>query len=308
MRNFIKLPFMFLVAGLLGLSGCIDNTVSPEVTAIRNAQAALLQAKADYQAAWVAYREAVTAAQEIANTVATANAARDIAAAQNTLEEAALKHSKEMIALQTALDAQVGSDAAQYLASYTTAVEAVYTATADKLTLEKNLADDYLLLTTLHNIDGVAGNEAQTIATIKAHYERKLAEEKVLLSYDSLVLANLLAVQTDASASDAVRASTERAIDSLDNVIWDFNNQIAIAKENDLIADELVTSINKTIADYDQLTEDIATATANIADYNAGIPVTNKYIAWYTDLLTINTGAIGSYTTLVSTTKTTFNT
>ena len=243
MRNFIKFPLMFLAAGLLGLTSCIDNTVSDEVAAIRQAQAAFINAKTAYQqsyadlrAAEAALKEAEVAAKLISNDLDRAEADRDIAAAQQQAAEALLEHQAALSGLQKDLDLQKGEDAADYLEAYREAVEDVYDANKDIWQMNTDLTKLKQLLANADiDGDGVADDGELTHAQIKAHYETQLKAAEDRLSYDSAVWAQLQTVIMDPAAFMTVRVNAEKKADELDNTLWGLEQQNyeAIQKEDD---------------------------------------------------------------------------
>ena len=262
---------MFLVAGLLGLSGCIKNEVSTEVAAIRAAQAGFITAKTAYQTSAANLKQAEAdlkaaevAAKLISNEIDRAQADEAILKAQEQMAEATLKHLAALSDLQKELDLQIGADAEEYLAAYTGAVEEVHDAKKDVWEIQEDIATLKQLLANVDiDNDGVADGKLSH-EQIRLHYQNQLDAELFKLSYDSAVLSQLELLILDPAAFTTVRLNAEAKSDALENALWELERQEFEATQATDNAKDIYDALVKLKSDYEFAVDDNATKTASL--------------------------------------------
>lgn len=278
MKKFTK----FLMAAFFSatvLTSCIDNTVSSGIEAIRQAQANLINAKAETEEANAAYQNALAAvqtanaayrnaeaqsmletveSQDIANqealivlSVNAANAEADLVDAEKALEEA-------LDALADYLATQGLEDAEDYLVDYRDAMDEVYDYAGD-------IADQNETISELMKFMSAPGGD--TYALLKERMERQLVLREAELAIAQEIRDDVAAVTGDASAAATLWATTEAEIQTLSNDYYALDVSIAEAENTSDAAWDVVDGLEETIDEYDELVEvDLVDAEDELAD------------------------------------------
>jgi hypothetical protein len=225
MKKFNRILMAVLFMSTTLMTSCIDDTVAPEVTALRQAQVDLLTAKAALQALQ-------TDAQRIANELAEAMNAIDIQEATSNLEvtlaenaaavvEAQTLLEENQLALQQAVDdlaeylAEHGLDeAADYLADYSDEMDNYYGVLYDISDQEAYIAGLELLMGA---DDPNGGPDDITFALAAEILQRNLDSENAELAGLELVLTALEGVQADPTSVDAALTAAYVAVETLSN-------------------------------------------------------------------------------------------
>lgn len=332
MKKFTK----FLMAGFLSaavLTSCIDNTVSNGIEAIRQAQAALITAKAKVAEADAAYRnaeaqhEAANAAyrnaeaqsiledveqKDIANqealivlAVNAAEAEADLVAAEQDLEEA-------LDALADYLATQGLEDAEDYLVDYRDAMDEVYDYAGD-------IADQNEYISEL--LKFMSAPSGKTYELLKAEMERQLALRQGELAVAEEIRDQVVAVAGDASAAATLWAETEADIQTLSNEYYALDVDITAAGNVSTAAWEVVGNMQDVIDEYDELVEvdlvdaedELATAQQDLADAEEGkadteadiaqleaqlAPLTTELVAKFTASANFRNSALNGFQTI----------
>jgi len=215
MKNSIKFLAVCFLAAVVGLSSCVKNDVSPDVSALRKGQIAKLAADVDKLNAEVTkiladagLVDANTAAQELQNAFNTANNAfilqaneaelavtlakfeADVQAAQADLENQKLAYEQAVNAYNQYITIGVYADNVQeFLTGYQCATTTLTTMYGSRITKQTEIATAQLLLASSSASDVIP--ITITWDALKARLEADLAVEEAKLTANEAALAAL---------------------------------------------------------------------------------------------------------------------
>jgi chromosome segregation ATPase len=236
----MKKLFLLFTAVILSafvMSSCIDNEASAGIEAVRNAQAALIQAKAQFtqaqaelEEAHAAYRlaearvkDAEAEAKEIENDSALVDLQIKQAEALATLKTAEKTLAEAVHALEKYLAEQGLADAATYLADYNDAVQEVRDTDATIADVNYNLSILELYLEAWEDYvsDEIGGAEAvgKTIERLKIEMAAALVDAEDDLADAEDELATILEVIADPTTYANQLAGLNAEIDAIEDAI-----------------------------------------------------------------------------------------
>jgi len=232
------------------MTSCIDNAVSPEVKAIRAAQANLVTAQAALKNAEAAAKNAEAALTNA--DAAWTNADADFRAAQAAqllvqLEidqaNAEVAVAQAAITLQQAIDdlafyiaARGLQDADSLLQKYGAAIDNVRATASDIADVNYNIAVMELFLVDSSKID---------LNTIRAERQRVLDEAEVDLASAEAALAIVVAVEADPTAAAATRADLKAQIQDIKNQLFaDSIDLVPVKADRTAANDDLTDAID----------------------------------------------------------------
>ncbi len=304
MKKFTKMFVVGLIAASTIFTSCIDNEVAPEVTQLRAAQVAYVEAEARLKAAEAEAQEISNAFAEAMNalTLERERAELDLRLAQIDAElidaQAALEVAR--LALEQAIDdleeylAEHGLDqAARYLAEYSDAMDEVYDINDEILGQVAYIAG---LQIALDNDDFERARQM-----IQRDLDRDEAE--LALWQEALVAAE--AASEDPSSLSAQIAAAAGEISRLENEIVlaeaeaDAYEQVVADAYNAWIMAIGGFSWNSQVF-YDDPSEEFADAQEDIIDYNEDIEDYNADIDFWNDQIAETEGYIATQESLLA--------
>ncbi|MEQ8711926.1 MAG: hypothetical protein RIC80_02860 [Cyclobacteriaceae bacterium] len=188
------------LVALFIFSSCVDDSIAPEVTALRQAQVDLLNAEVAYQDAQTRYQNAQAESQEISNAFNSANNSITLQINQATLDarlatlEVELATAANLLAAQEALAIEAAADLARALATAGLADAAFYLDQWNAVVFGGFTADGHLIF---------GGTGLLATQALIVDQKAEVAEAELYLSADESVTQAFLDAKLDEALVEA---------------------------------------------------------------------------------------------------------